>query len=263
MMKKRASLLAWLALILPLLYLALPLVGTFIFSLQQTKGTLSLTAYNNALGAPDFAERFLFSVRAAVLTVVFSIALIVPTAFWVNLKLPRARPFVEFFTLLPFVVPSVVLVFGLIRAHNSTGLTNSANGVYVLLVGAYITFSFPYMFRAVDTGLRTINVRTLTEAAQSLGAGWFTVILRVILPNILVAVLNGSFITFAIVITEYTVASLLSQPGFGPYLQAVSSRKVYEPSALTIVTLLLTWLCVALIQLIGRGSAQSRMKNFY
>lgn len=260
-MRNRASLLAWLALILPLLYLIVPLLATFQFSLLEVKGQLSLTAYANALSAPDFAERFLFSVRTAVLTVLFSVALIVPTAFWVNLRMPRARPFVEFFTLLPFVIPSVVLVFGLIRANNSTGLTNTSGGVYVLMVGAYITFSFPYMYRAVDTGLKTINVRTLTEAAQSLGANWFTIILRVILPNILVAVLNGSFITFAIVITEYTVASLLSQPGFGPYLFEVNSRKVYEPSALTIITLLLIWLCVILIQLIGRGSAQSRIRT--
>jgi putative spermidine/putrescine transport system permease protein len=261
-MKRRASIVSWLALLLPLLYLAIPLIATFVFSLEAKKNVLGFTAYANALGAPDFVDRFMFSTRAAVLTVVMSVALIVPTAFWVNLRMPKARPFVEFFTLLPFVVPSVVLVFGLIRAHNSTGLTNSANGVYVLLVGAYITFSFPYMYRAVDTGLKSINVRALTEAAQSLGAGWFTIILRVILPNILVAVLNGSFITFAIVITEYTVASLLSQPGFGPYLYSVSSRKVYEPSALTIVTLLLTWLCVILIQLIGRGSAQARIRSF-
>lgn len=261
-MKKRASWLAWLALILPLLYMALPLSATFVTSLEKKKGEISLAAYETALSSPDFVDRFAFSVRTAVLTVVISVALIVPTAFWVNLRLPRARPFVEFFTLLPFVIPSVVLVFGLIRAHNSTGLTNSANGVYILMLGAYITFSFPYMYRAVDTGLKSINVRTLTEAAQSLGAGWFTIIFRVILPNILVAVLNGSFITFAIVITEYTVASLLSQPGFGPYLQAVSSRAVYEPYALTIITLLLIWLGVILIQLIGRGSAQSRVRAF-
>lgn len=256
---KKPSIMAWVAFLIPILYLLIPLIATFQFSLQAKKGEIGFTAYNNVFATTDFTDSFGFSLRTAVITVLISVALIVPTAYWVNLRVPRARPFVEFFTLLPFVVPSVVLVFGLIRAHNATGLTNSSQGVYVLLVGAYITFSFPYMYRAVDTGLKTINVKTLTEAAQSLGAGWFTIIMRVILPNILVAVLNGAFITFAIVITEYTVASLLSQPGFGPYLQAVGSRKIYEPSALTIISLLLTWLSVILIQLIGRGSSQSRV----
>ena len=49
---------------------------------------------------------------------ILSIALIVPTAYWVRLRVPRLRPVVEFVTLLPFVIPPVVLVFGLIRAYS-------------------------------------------------------------------------------------------------------------------------------------------------
>lgn len=255
--KKRPSILLWIALLLPLLYLLIPLLTTLQFSLQAQRDVpVSFVAYSNVLSTQDFADAFLFSVRTALITIVISITLMVPTVFWVNLRLPQARPFVEFFTLLPFVVPTVVLVFGLIRAHNNTGLTNSADGVYVLLLGAYVTLSFPYAYRSVDTALRTINIRTLTEAAQSLGAGWGTIILRVILPNILVAVLNSAFITFAIVIGEYTIASLLSQPTFGPYMAAVGSRKVYEPTALTVMSLILTWLCVSAIQMLGRGRAR-------
>ena len=72
------------------------------------------------------------------------------------------------------------------------------------------------MYRAVDTGLRTIDVRTLTEAAQSLGAGWPTIIVRVILPNVLIAVLSGAFLTFAIVIGEFTMAIAAQPPGLRP-----------------------------------------------
>ena len=50
----------------------------------------------------------------------------------------------------------------------------------------YTMLALPYMYRAVDTGLRAIDVATLTEAAQSLGAGWLPIIARVILPNVLV-----------------------------------------------------------------------------
>ena len=74
------------------------------------------------------------------------------------------------------------------------------------------------MYRAVDTGLRAIDIRSLTEAAQSLGAGWFTIIVRVILPNLRVALLSGAFLTLAIVIGEFTIASFLARPAFGPYL---------------------------------------------
>lgn len=256
-MTKRASLGAWAILILAALYFFVPLYATFQYSLQAKKGQLGFTAYNNVLQSPEFASSFTLSLQTAVITIIVSTLLIVPTAYWVQLKLPRARTFIEFFTLLPFVIPAVVLVFGLIRAYNGTGLTDSSQGIYTIMVGAYVTLSFPYVYRSVDNGLQSIKVRTLTEAAQSLGAGWFTILFRVIFPNVWVSIINGAFITFAIVMGEFTIASLLSQRTFGPYLYQLSSSKVYEPSALSILSLALTWLCIALIQLLGRRSGQS------
>ena len=105
--------------------------------------------------------------------------LVVPTAYWVRLKLPQARPVIEFITLLPLVIPAIVIVFGYIRLYNTSSvlpLTGSALGTDFLLTMGYATLALPYMYRAVDTGLRTIDVATLTEAAQSLGAGWITIL---------------------------------------------------------------------------------------
>lgn len=253
---KRASWFAWFWLALGILYLIFPLLATLQFSLQATRGVpISFAAYVNALQAPDFVASFLFSFRTALMTILVSTLLIVPTAYWINLRLPSLRPVVEFFTLLPFVIPAVVLVFGLIRSYNGTALTNSSGGVYVIMVGAYVMLSFPYMYRAIDSGLQAINVRALTEAAQSLGAGWLTILFRVVFPNIYVAVLNGAVISFALVMGEFTIAALLSQPTFGPYMNEISNRKVYEPSALAILSFALTWGCILIIQRLGRGRA--------
>lgn len=259
MRKRRVSLWAWLWLLLGVTYFLTPLLATIQFSLQAKKGQLSLVAYQNVLQSPGFFQSFMFSFQTALLTILFSALLIVPTAYWVNLRLPRMRAVIEFFTLLPMVVPPVVLVFALIRSYNRTLLTDSRYGTYVLLIGAYVMLSFPYMYRAVDTGLRSINVRTLTEAAQSLGASWATILLRVIFPNVYISLLSGAFITFAIVMGEFTIAALLSQPAFGPYMNQLSSSKVYEPSALAILSFGLTWAAIGLLQVLGRrlpGRAQ-------
>jgi putative spermidine/putrescine transport system permease protein len=242
----------WLWLLLGTAYFFVPLYATLQFSLKAKKDQLSLLAYQNVLSAPAFAQSFAFSFRTALITILVSALLIVPTAYWVNLKLPRLRPVIEFFTLLPIVVPAVVLVFALIRSYNRTMLTDSRNGTYVLLIGAYVMLSFPYMYRAVDTGLRSINARTLTEAAQSLGASWATILFRVIFPNIYISLLSGAFITLALVMGEFTIASLLSQPAFGPYMNQLSSSKVYEPSALAIISFALTWAAIGLLQVLGR-----------
>ena len=257
MVRKRGSWFAWYWLILAAIYLLFPLFATLQFSLQATRGVpISFVAYTNALQAPAFIASFLFSFRTALITIAVSVVLIVPTAYWVNLRLPSFRAVIEFFTLLPFVIPAVVLVFALIRSYNGTSLTDSSSGVYIIMVGAYVILSFPYTYRAVDTGLQSINVRALTEAAQSLGAGWFTILRMVIFPNVYVAILNGAFITFALVMGEFTIASLLSQPTFGPYMNEISNRKVYEPSALAILSFLLTWGCILIIQRLGRRGGQ-------
>jgi putative spermidine/putrescine transport system permease protein len=185
-----------------------------------------------------------------------SIGLMVPTAFWVRLRVPRLRRAVEFVTLLPFVIPPVLLVFGLIRTYGSgiLPLTNTDLGSSALLVAAYTILSFPYMYRAVDTGLRAIDVQSLTEASQSLGAGWPRILWQVILPNLRVALLAGAFLTLAIVVGEFTIATFLARPAFGPYLALIGGNKAYEPAAVSLISFGLTWIAMAVIQYIGRGS---------
>ena len=112
------------------------------------------------------------------------------------------------------------------------------------------------MYRAVDTGLRAIDVRTLTEAAQSLGAGWFTISGPGHLPNLRVGVLSGAFLTWPSSIGEFTIASLLDRPAFGPTCTLLGANRAYEPAALALIAFGLTWIAMGLIALVGRGSRQ-------
>lgn len=242
---------SWLWILLGVLYFFLPLYATFQFSLKAQRDVLSLTAYQNVLNDPKFAETFLFSLQMAVWTIVVGIVLVVPSVYWVHLRLPGVRPYMELVTLMPFVIPAVVLVFGLIRTYGPF-LTSRMAG-QALLVAGYVVLALPYLYRSVDAGLRAMDVRSLTEAAQSLGAGWPTILLRVILPNLRTALLSGAFLTLAIVIGEYTLASLLAQPAFGPYLALMGQNRAYEPAALAVMSFALTWAAMGLIQWLGRG----------
>lgn len=256
-----ARITGWIVLLFGLLYFALPLLGLVEFSLKARRGVYSLDAYTKIIGDPEFQATFLYSVAMALVTIVMGVLLVVPTAFWVRLKMPWARPYVEFVTLLPLVIPAIVIVFGYIRLYNTSSwlpLTGTAMGTNLLLAVGYTTLALPYMYRAVDTGLRTIDVGTLTEAAQSLGAGWVTILGKVILPNVLVAVLSGAFLTFAIVIGEFTLAALLDRPAFGPYLQRIGANKPYEPFALSVISFVITWACMGLIQLVTRFSKHTQ-----
>jgi putative spermidine/putrescine transport system permease protein len=243
----------WFIFVLGFLYFFLPLLGTFVWSMQSQP---LFSAYAVVVDDPQFAQTLFYSFVVGLVTIVVSSVLIVPTAFWVRLRLPRLRPYIEFITLLPFVIPPIILVFGLIRSYSGDPLPLAGTdfGSNVLVVAAYVVLSFPYMYRAVDTGLRSIDVRSLTEASQSLGAGWFTLLWRVIFPNLRVSLLSGAFLTLAIVVGEYTIATFLARPAFGPYISLIGGNKAYEPAAVSLISFGLTWIAMGLLTLVGRSS---------
>ena len=234
---------SWLIFITTSLYFLIPLGATFYWSLRGKKDVLSFEAYRKLFADTNFLPSFSQSIINAIATIILCLLIVVPTAYWVTLRLPKLRPIVEFITLLPFVIPAVVLVFGIILLYSRPPLlfTATYNSSRVILICIYVSLSFPYMFRSVDNGLRAIDVRTLTEAAQSLGANWPTILFQVIFPNLRAALLAGALLTFAIVIGELTVALYMAQHTLGPYMADLTRSKVYEPSAMAIVSFAITW----------------------
>jgi len=162
---KRFNFWPWFWIVLGGIYFFLPLYATLDYSLRGKKDVLSFAAYENVLNDPQFLETFGFSLQMAILTIIVSTLIVVPTAYWVNLRLRYLRPLVEFVTLMPFVVPTIILVFGLIRIYSRPplSLTETESGTNLILIGAYAVLSFPYMYRAVDSGLRAIDVRGLAD----------------------------------------------------------------------------------------------------
>jgi putative spermidine/putrescine transport system permease protein len=252
---------SWLILIAALVYFFLPLVATFLHSIKPAPNGIPdpTLAYRQVLNDSRFYVGLAYSFGVGVITIIVSLLIIVPTAYWVRLRVPRLRPLVEFITLMPFVVPPIVLVFGLIRTYSGQPLQLLATnfGSDAVLVGAYVILSFPYMYRAVDTGLAAIDVRTLTEASQSLGAGWARILWRVIFPNLRTALLSGAFLTLAIVIGEYTIAQFLARTwAFGPYLSLLGRNAPFTPAVVSLISFALTWIAMGVIAWLGRGSRQ-------
>ena len=269
---RRGKVVAWIILIVCAIYLFLPLITQFDYSLRMRRDTLSFDAYysvlttnpdEDATGIPRFYTALAFSSLMALLTIVVSVVIVVPTAYWVHMRSPRIKPVIEFITILPFAIPGIVLIFGYLRTYSAPpfALTNTEVGTAVLLVGGYSIGVMPFIYRTVDTGLRAIDIKSLTEAARNLGAGWGTVIFRVIMPNLRVAILSSALLTYAVAIGEYTLSNYLFPDGrtFGSYIYAVGSNRIFEPAALTIISYGLVWILVLLIQRVGRGPGQTQV----
>lgn len=255
---------SWAAFAFGIIYFLLPLLATFEFSVRIRREGYTFDAYTLVFADGRFQASFIYSLVIGVAAIVVGILLVVPAAYYVRLRAPQLRPIIEFVTLLPLIIPPIILVFGYIRMYNSSSilpLTNSNLGTDALLTLAYVALALPYMYRAVDTGLRTIDVQTLTEAATIMGANQVTILARVIFPNIIVAVLSGAFLTLAIVVGEFTIASLLNRQVFGVYMQNVGANRAFEPAALAVVSFVITWGAMGMIQLLTRFAPKTAPRN--
>ena len=174
MRRPRISPFAIVVLLLAAAYFLIPLIATLLFSLRpnQTGKCCSLAAWGFVFHDAQFWSTLKTSFILALETIVISLLLFVPTIYWVHLRLPRLRPVMAFLALLPFVVPPIVLVVGLLDLFGGSAPSWFYDEPYGFLVGAYVILAFPYMFFALDAGFRAIDVHTLTEASRSLGASW-------------------------------------------------------------------------------------------
>ena len=244
---------AFLWLVLGAAYFLIPLVATLLFSLKSNTTGKCCTAanYGWVVHNGDFWHTLKISILLALETIVISLLLFVPTIYWVHLRVPRLRPVIAFLALIPFVVPPIVMVVGLLKVFKGTPDWFYAKP-WGFLAAAYVILAFPYMFFSLDAGFRSIDVHTLTEASQSLGARWTTTLFKVILPNIRAAALAASFLTLAIVMGEYTIANLSAFHTFPIFIQYIGETDPYQASAVTLVSFGITWLAMSSLLFIGR-----------
>ncbi len=194
-------------------YMFLPILATYVFSIairwdrSILPEGLTLEWYRTAFQDRWFLIVFTHSITISAATVLASVTLVVPTAYWVHLRLPKALPLLNLISTLPFAIPAVVLALGLIKLYGQGPLQLARTPP--MLVLAYVIFTLPFMYRPVASSLEAVDVRRLTEAAQSLGASWPRTLLQVILPNILPGILSGGLLVFATIFGEFTLATLL------------------------------------------------------
>lgn len=257
-MKTRASARRTFWLAAAAVYFIVPLAATTEFSLRAGPGRYDLSAYARFLHDPAFPASMWLSFRLALESMALTLALLVPTVYWVHLRLPRLRATIDFLSVLPFVVPPIVLVVGLLTVYRHA--PEWFIGSPQILAAGYVVLALPYVYRTLDVGLRAIDVPTLTEAAQSLGAGWGRILLWVILPNLRVALVSGALLTLTIVMGEFTMANVMLFNTFPTYINYIGQTFATPAAALTLISFGITWLAmlgiVALERQIGGRQVQ-------
>jgi putative spermidine/putrescine transport system permease protein len=235
----------WVILLAAAGYFLVPLGGALRFA--------GVSAFGGVIDQPGFTTSLWLSVRLAVLTTAITLALMVPTAVYVHLRLPRLRRVLDAVTILPIVIPPVVLIIGVLKVA-PPALKSSP----YLLSLEYVILAMPFAYRSIDAGLRALDLKTLTEAAGSLGAGWGVTLWRVILPNLTTALLSATVLTVALVLGEYTMATLDLYTTFPVWIVVNDQVSAQGSVASSLLALLVTWLVLMLITVAGTRRARRR-----
>jgi putative spermidine/putrescine transport system permease protein len=242
----------WIALGLLGLYVLIPVAASLQFSLEAGyKGRLSLTAYSQALAEAGLGTSLLTSVKVAAGAAAITLALLVPTVIFVNLRFPRWRAVLDAVSLLPLGVPAVVIVLGVLGAYRS--LPSVITGTPVILALVYVILAMPYSYRAIDASVRAIDMHTLVDAGRSMGAGWGKLFSRVLLPSLRSGILAAAFLTVALSLGEYAIASIMGFNTFPVWLVGVEGNNPYVAVALSISALAFTWILLVALALAGSG----------
>lgn len=209
----------------------------------------TLQAWQLIPSTPELADAIVVSLELAVITSLMMLVLLLPTMVWVRLRLQRINRVVEFICLMPLTVPAIALVVGIkpIYIWISINITDSI----LALSFAYLILVLPYAYRALDAGLGAIDLKTLTEAARSLGAGWGTVMLRIVVPNMSSAILNASLLSVALVLGEYTFANLLNYENLQVAIFYVSLVNAGVSVAVAVAALLFAFVILMVLSLVG------------
>lgn len=235
------------------LYFFVPLISTGAFSFWEGGNRYGFRAYIALVHEQQLWQSLGLSLRLAIETILVGLVILVPAVFWMNLRVQRLRPLFDFVSVLPFVVPPIALVAGLTALYRGPSwFVGTAN----YLVVPYVILALPYTYRALEVGMRALDLRTLTEAAQSVGAGWFAIMFRVIVPNLSTALIGAALLTIAIVMGEFTFANILLFNTFAVYINYIGQTAATEAAALTLLSFLITWLAMLGVLLTGRGQVQ-------
>jgi putative spermidine/putrescine transport system permease protein len=239
-----------------LFYMLLPILSTYVFSVAtRWDRTIlpegyTLEFYIRAFQTSYFTITLRNSLILSVATIVVSLIVIVPTVYWVHTRLTGLKPWLDVLMILPFGIPAVVLALALVQVYNFPPIARSP----ILLIGAVVVYSMPFMYRPVSNALQAIDALTLTEAGQILGANVFQVLSKIIIPNILPGILSGSLLVFSTVFAEYTLTSLIVGASFKTFpLLLVEYTRINGniAAAFSVVSFTIAWLFSILILWVG------------
>jgi putative spermidine/putrescine transport system permease protein len=244
-MRKRIDLPLLITLVILAFFVFVPMISAFEYSIRTPlEGGYGLKHYKWAVAEEDFLYYILRSGWLSAVTVVITLVILVPTVTWLHLSKSKLRPLIDGLSLLPLVIPVVAFAVGA-----QISFPEFVQNTVLELPFLYFVLALPYAYRALDIGLNSIPLKTITEAARSAGANWVRTIISVIIPVIRGAVMATVALTFALSIGEYTLTVLLHWDTFPTWVTYVAQENILGAIAISMMSLVIPFVLLSAITL--------------
>jgi sulfate/thiosulfate transport system permease protein len=219
-----------------------------------------LGAFRDAVTAPQAVAALKLTLGLSIAVAAFN-AVAGTLVAWVLVRDRfRGRAIVNALIDLPFALPTIVAGITLLALYGP----NSPAGINVVgtrwaIAMALLFVTLPFVVRSVQPVLMELD-REMEEAAVSLGAGSLTVFRRIVLPNLVPAILSGAALGFARAVGEFGSVVLIA--GNLPFKTEVASVFIFgriesdavtSAAAVSVVLLALSLLVLVAIRALGRA----------
>ena len=226
-------------------FVFVPMISAFEYSIRTPlEGGYGWKHYIWAVTQDDFIHYIIRSGWLALLTVLITLLILVPTITWLHLSQSPLRVLIDGLSLLPLVIPVVAFAVGA-----QISLPEFIQSTILELPFLYFILCLPYNYRSLDIGLSAIPLKTLTEAARSSGANPIRTINSVIVPAIRGSVMATVAITFALSLGEYTLTVLLHWDTFPTWVTFVAQENILGAIAISMMSLVIPFLVLTGITL--------------
>jgi putative spermidine/putrescine transport system permease protein len=227
----------YLVITIGLLFFALPIYASTLFAFRDRDGNFTADPIRAAGENEAIMESLSLTMKIAAGTVLLTLAILIPTVAYIHLVIPQSRGWMEFLTLTPLVIPPIVQGVGFLYS-----MPTSFKATPYALIFAYTILALPFSYRALDSAFTAIDLRTLYDASISLGGSFFTIMKRVLIPNVATGIFGAVFLTIALVLGEFAYASLLLWDTFPTVLAVAGMSGATTAVALSVLSLLGVWL---------------------
>ena len=250
MKKKSAGSVA--IMLLVMIYLLIPLVISIIYSVfHKWTGVIpegfTLHNYVDLFMDSNFLASVGRSIAMSIIPIIVTIVIVLLALFVTAIYFPKLEKYVQIICMIPYTI----------QGGSSSILSNRL----VMLMGAYCIVILPYIYQGIRNGMRAVNMPTLIEAAEMLGASKIYAFFRVVVPNILSAIIVSSLLAVGIIFGDYVLIRNLagtSAPNMQIFLYQTMKSDSTKASAVFVVIMFVTFVITAIVLFMKSREAKGK-----